>query len=417
VKNKPRNWILKLGALLLALAMLAAACGDSSGDDTASSGDTSAPATTADSGGGGDTTAPPATTAAPATTADGGDSMTNALADICPNPLIIQTDWFPQAEHGYVYNLIGPDGVVDADNGTYTGPLGDTGIDVQIRAGGPYIGFSPPSAQFYSDPDIFMAFVDTATAIRDSGTLPVVAVYAAWQKSPQMLMFDPDKFDFNTIAEIGDAGTPVLYFEGSAFMDFFIGQGILSQNQVDGSYDGGPSRFITEDVVQQGFVTNEPWRYQNEYTDFGKPVKSLLNHDAGFEIYEGTLSVKPESITEDRACLEKIVPMVQQSHADYMANPGPMNDRLEEIITELNSFWTDPPGLNDYAVNTMKDLGLMGDGPDGYTGNMDEARIQKLIDEFVPILQSLGVDSIKPGLKASDLFTNEFLDTSISLGF
>lgn len=373
-----RSTLMKLLAVMFAFALIAAACGD---DDSSTA------------------------------------STTGALSGICPDPLIIQTDWFPQPEHGYTYNLIGTEGVVDVENGTYTGPLGDTGITLEIRAGGPFIGFSPPSAQFYTDNDIFMAYVDTATAIRDSGTLPVVAVYTAWEKSPQMLMFGQDIFSFETFAEIGDSGETVLYFEGSAYMDFLLGQGLLNQDQIDGSYDGGPSRFVTEDLVQQGFITNEPYRYENDFEDYLKPVTSLLIHDSGFEIYEGTLSVKPESITESAECLQSLIPIVQQSQADFMANPGPINERLDEIVKELNSFWTSSIGLHNFATDTMRELGLVGDGENDFVGDMDLDRIQRLIDKQVPILEGLGLDSMADGLRAEDIATNEFIDESIGLGF
>ena len=188
-----------------------------------------------------------------------------SLTDVCPNPLIVQTDWFPEPEHAHTYQMIGTDGVVDAENGTYSGELRDTGLTIEIRAGGPYIGFSPPTAQFYADDDIFMAYVDTAAAIRGSGVTPVTAVFASFEAGPQILMWDPADYDFENFADIGDSGATVLYFQGATYMDYLIADGRLSADQVDASYDGSPVRFISEDgLVQQGFATNEPFRYEND---------------------------------------------------------------------------------------------------------------------------------------------------------
>ncbi|NOX29555.1 MAG: ABC transporter substrate-binding protein [Actinobacteria bacterium] len=378
---KTKNWV-RFGAALMALSLLAAACGDSDSDEnTTASGDT--------------------------------------IADVCPNPLVVQTDWFPEPEHGYTYDLIGPDGELDAEAGIYTGPLGDTGIDLEVRAGGPYIGFSPPSAQFYSDDDIFMAYVDTATAMATSETLPVVAVFAPFEVGPQILMWNPEVYSFETFQDIGDSDAPVLYFEGGAYMTYLLGQGFLNESQIDASYDGSPARFLTEDVVQQGFASNEPWRYENTIEDWLKPVDFMLIHDSGFEIYEGTLSVKPESITDpdDSACLELVVPLFQQSQVDYMNNPEAMNVRLNEIVTDLASFWTASEEGHAAGTKAMKDLGLVSDGPDSTVGNMVESRIQELIDTQIPFLETLGIDTYKEGLQASDIFTNQFIDESIGLGF
>src|SRR5688500_12211502 len=54
------------------------------------------------------------------------------LTSVCPDPLVVQTDWFPEPEHGGLYQVIGPDGDADAGAGTYTGPLGGTGIDLEV---------------------------------------------------------------------------------------------------------------------------------------------------------------------------------------------------------------------------------------------------------------------------------------------
>jgi len=342
----------------------------------------------------------------------------SGLADVCPNPLIIQTDWFPEPEHGHTYQLVGVDGVIDAENGTYKGEYKDTGLEIEIRAGGPYISFSPPNAQFYQDDDIFLAYVDTAAAIRSYGTTPVVAVFTSFETGPQILMWDPDDYDFESIEEIGESGATVLYFGGATYMDYLINKGALSQDQVDGSYDGSPTRFIAEDgLVQQGFATNEPYRYENEIEGWMKPVDFLLIHDAPFEIYQSAVSVRAGDVENYRECLDLFVPIMQQAHVDYALDPEPINIRLDEIVKALASFWTSSIGTHNAASKAMIDLNLVTDGDNGYVGDMDEARIQNLIDELKPIFESQGIESFDPEVTANDIFTNEFLDTSIKLGF
>ena len=141
---RPRTTI---GVALATLALIAASCGSDDGgaaDTTAAAGgDTTAAA-------GGDTTA---AAGGDTTAAAGGSVYDTDLTGICPDPLVIQTDWFPEPDHGYTYQAIGPDGTVDATKGTYSGPLANTGITLEIRAGGPFINFSPPAQQIYADPD------------------------------------------------------------------------------------------------------------------------------------------------------------------------------------------------------------------------------------------------------------------------
>ncbi|MCY3663856.1 MAG: hypothetical protein OXH28_13695 [bacterium] len=340
------------------------------------------------------------------------------LTDVCPNPLVIQTDWFPEPEHAHTYQMIGTDGVVDAENGTYSGELGDTGLMVEIRAGGPYIGFSPPTAQFYADDDIFMAYVDTAAAIRSYGQTPVTAVFTSFEVGPQILMWDPDDYDFETFEDIGNSGATVLYFQGATYMDFLVANDVLDAANVDGSYDGSPTRFIAEDgLVQQGFATNEPYRYENEIDGWLKPVDFLLIHDAGVELYQSAVSVRSGDIERYRECLELIVPIMQQDLVDYFNDPQPINDRLDDIVKELDSFWTSSKAGHAAATVAMRDLGLVTDGGNGFIGDMNGDRIQGLIDILTPIFTEQGVESFDPNVTPDDVYTNEFLDPSISLGF
>ena len=54
----------------------------------------------------------------------------------------------------------------------------------------------------------------------------------------------------------------------------------------------------------------------------------------------------------------------------------------------------------------------MGDGPDNVAGNMEAERYEKTLAD----MQAAGMD-IDAGLTADQLFTNEFIDESISFGF
>ena len=345
-----------------------------------------------------------------------------AASETCPATIKVQTDWFPEPEHNYLYQLIGVDGTIDAEAGTYSGPIGDGTIELVIQAGGPYIDFTPQTTQFYSDSSIYMAFVDTSAAIQSHVNTPVVAVFTNFEKGPQILMWDPDVYDFESFEDIGNSDATVLYFGGASYMDYLVHEGVMNEENIDGTYDGSPGRFTTEgNLVQQGFATNEPYRYQHEIEDWMKPVDFLLIHDSGHEIYQSALSVKPETIENDSDCLELLVPMFQQALVDYTENPGPINVRLDEIVTELDSFWTSSVETHDAAAKAMRDLGMTSDGDNGYVGDMDEARIQSLIEKLGPVYGADGVDGFasdgSTDLKASDIFTNQFLDTSIGVGF
>jgi hypothetical protein len=376
---------------------------------------------------GGTTTSPtsPATTASPTVTATETASPTETeptsvyevdLTGICPDTIVLQTDWFPEVEHGGAYNLIGAGGEIDAGAGTYTGPLRDTGVQLEIRAGGPFIGFSSPTAQMYSQEDIFVAYADTGDQIRSFGTLPAIGIVAPLEIGPQILMFDPAQYDFQTVTDVKDSGATVLYFEGGAFMDYLIGTGQLSQDQVDASYDGSPARWVAEQgaVVQQGFATNEPYKYENDIPEWMKPVDYLLLHDAGWRIYQSNIVVRPETVTESSDCLAALVPMWQQAQIDYINDPAEANQVILDIVVAMNTFWTLSPELNDYADQTMRDLGVVSNGEDSTLGNYDMDRVQTFMDEFIPIALDKGAE-IPEGLTPEDIVTNEFVNPDLGL--
>ena len=105
----------------------------------------------------------------------------------------MQTDWFPEAEYGAYFSLIGAKGKLDAKKGTYTGPLGKTGVNLEIRAGGPFIGQQTVQSLMYQDDSITLGLVHTDDAVRFSKQLPTVSVVAPLEHSPLALVWDPDE--------------------------------------------------------------------------------------------------------------------------------------------------------------------------------------------------------------------------------
>jgi hypothetical protein len=205
-----------------------------------------------------------------------GSTMASAasLKGVCPDKIVFQTDWFPQVENSLPYQMIGPDGTIDASKGTYTGPLGDTGVKLEMRLGGPYIGYQTVSSLMYQDPSILLGLVSTDEALIMSGKLPTVGVLAPLTKSPQVLMFAKADFpDLHSWSQVHDLKAKILYFEGSSFMTYLLGKGIVAKDQLDSSYDGSPSRFATQGhLLQSGFVTNDVFRYENVIPQIKKPM-------------------------------------------------------------------------------------------------------------------------------------------------
>ena len=344
-------------------------------------------------------------------------AVTGRLAGVCPDPVIIQTDWFPEAEHGATYQLVGDDYVVDVENQTVTGSLVaagvDTGIDVEVRTGGPAIGDQPVSTQLYTEPGIHLGFVSTDEAVAFADDAPTVAVVAPLEKNPQIIMWDPETYpDVETIADLGEVGVTVNVFGGGTFSEVLAAQGVLDPAQIDPSYDGSPARFIAEQgaIAQQGFASAEPYNYEFVFEDWGKPVAFELIHDAGFQVYSQALVVRADAVETLRSCLEVLVPVIQQAAVDYAESPDRVNAMIIDAVAQYDSFWVYDESVAEYSIATQVELGLVGNGPDSTLGNMDPERVQAVIDAMA----SAGMD-VPEGLTAADISTNEFIDPSIAL--
>ena len=401
----------KLLGVTLAAGLVVAACG--SDDDTSSSDGTTATESTEAS-----------TETTGATTETTADGEAVSLAGDCPETVVIQLDWMPEAEHGFLYQMIGEGYEIDAGNAYVTGPLidgggNDTGVEVQIRSGGAAQNFSPVTQIMYSDDDVLLGFVYTDEAIQFSGDFPTIAIESGFEKNPQMIMWDPETYpDVTGIADLGTEGVLVRYFGGAAYMDYLTGSGILSPEQVDGSYSGDPSMFIADEgaSAQQGFASAEPYLYEVELTDWGKPVAYEYINDIGWEQYAQSIATKPENIETYSACFTKLVPIIQQASVDYLADPARTNAIILDAVDQFGADfgWDYTEGAAEFGVAKIMEDGLIANSPEGVVGQFDMERVAGLIELAVPIYTAQGATP-KEGVTPEDVVTNQFIDTSIGL--
>jgi hypothetical protein len=357
------------------------------------------------------------TTPAPqAATGDG----TN-LKGVCPDTIVFQKDWQPESEHGFLYNLVGEGYKVDTNKKKVTGPLvaqdKDTGVKIEIRTGGPAVGFQPVPQVMYTDPSINLGFVATDEAVQFSEKQPTTAVFAQMDISPLAIIWDPATYpQFNIIADIGQGNTKVLYTKGLSYMEFLVGSGILKRSQLDGSYDGSPALFVQSGgkAAFQGFATSEPYLYQNEIKQWAKPLKYALVNDAGFTTYFSAVSIRAADKAKLAPCLKKLVPILQQSQIDFIANPEPAIAVILDLVQQYKTGWVYSKGLADYSAKALKQLGIVDNGSDGVLGNFDMARVNKIMEIMTPIMAGQK-QQVKQGLKAEDIATNEFINQQTKL--
>jgi hypothetical protein len=346
-----------------------------------------------------------------------------ALAGVCPNPVVIQTDWNPESEYGATYNLVGPGYKIDKKRQAVRGPLTvegrPTGIDVEVRAGGPVIDFATLDT-FYEDKSITLTFMTTDEAARNYAAKPALSVVAPTEINPQILMWDPQSHpDWTTVVDIGQTNTPVLASADNAFPEFMIGSGILRRQQVNPkgiSYDGSEKAFLESggNIVQQGFATAEPWLYRNEIEGWRKPVAFQLLHDMGYQLYSQALAIRAGEKEKLAPCLRKLVPLVQRSTVEFIERPERTNNLIVELVEAYDADWVYPKELATFSASQQRALGITDNGPDQTIGNFEIGRVQGVLDILKPIFAGQR-RPLKEGLRPEDLVTNEFIDPSIGL--
>lgn len=340
---------------------------------------------------------------------------TNDLSETCVSPVVVQTDWYPQAEHGGIYELLGSDYTVDAQRGATTGSLvfqgADTGVDLEIRAGGPFIE-SPVVTELFLDDAIMFGYVGSDVALSRYGEAPTLAVFNALTINPQVILWNASKHPgIATIAEIANEVPAVSVFGDRPYMRYLVSEGVVPNEKVDTNYKGS-LMLATDDIAHQGFATSEPFRYANLESGSIETAYQLV-HDAGWTSYPQNLAINKLRLETLRPCLAKLVPMMQQAQIDFVASPDRTVATILDVVEQFDTTWSQSAELANYAIATMKELGIVGNGDTTTFGDFESPRLDDFIVRATPILREQGLTI--PDLTATDIATNEFLNPDITL--
>lgn len=343
-----------------------------------------------------------------------------SLADVCPADVGVQLQWQPQSDMGALFGLLGPGYVVNTDDKSVTGPLvaggKDTGVDITLKSGGPAIGFQSVTSQLYVDDSVMLGVVHGDQLVSAAADQPVVGVTPLLKYSPAILMWDPESHpDWKSVGDVGTGDATVVVSKDQIFPQWMVAKGLLKQSQIDTSYDGAPSRFVGDPVIaQQGFANSEPYTYEEETPAWDKPVSYGLIKDAGYDIYASNISVRADKVSEFSPCLEKLVPIIQQSGVDYIGAPDATNKVIVDVVSQDQTYSPYSEGEAAFSADLLKDKGLLANEDNGSFGTYDEVRTSRNVDELRPVLAA-GGNTVPASMTAGQMFTNQFTDPAISI--
>jgi NitT/TauT family transport system substrate-binding protein len=270
----------------------------------------------------------------------------------------LQTDWYPQAEHGGFYDA------------QIRGYYKDEGLDVTILPGGPYVN---------SDQEVSMGAVQFAMASSDhvlqviDHGVPLVAIAATMQHDPQAVMVHQDS-PVHTFRDL-DGHAVAIRLGLSTWFDYLVKRYQLKNvREIPATYS--VANFLSDPgYIQQIFVTSEPFFARQA----GVPVRTMLISETGYDPYRVMLTSRA-FLQEHPETVAKFVRASVRGWRDYLTHP----DDINAAIGKLNPAMSVPQ--MKFSYEALRDQHFIaGDGPNGADlGRFDPARwtnmYQQLLD-------------------------------------
>jgi NitT/TauT family transport system substrate-binding protein len=269
------------------------------------------------------------------------------------------TDWRAEAEHGGFYEALAE------------GEYAKRGLDVTLIQGGP--GVNVPqllAAGAVELGDGSNSFIVMNLAQQK---VPVKAVAAFMQKDPQVLIAHPDQ-GLSKIADL--KGRPILLADASvsAFWVWLKAKYGFTDDQVR-KYTFNSAPFLADKrVVQQGYLTSEPYTIEKE--GHLKP-KVFLLADEGYPGYAAMLLAPDSLIAKNPAAVKAFVEASAKGWHDYLyGDPKPADALILKDNPEMTA------DVLAQARDKMKAYGIV-DGAEAKTqgiGVMTDARWKAFFD-------------------------------------
>ncbi|WP_168563869.1 ABC transporter substrate-binding protein [Crateriforma spongiae] len=291
----------------------------------------------------------------------------------------VQLNWYPETEHGGVYQA-------QAD-GTYAA----AGLNVEIRPGGRATPVAPELD--LARCHFAITGADDVIQFRRQGS-KVVAVLAAVQNHPRCIMVQA-ACPVRSFDDFATSGMTLQCQPGRAFLDFLEQRGYLKQvKQVP--YHGSVASLVTDPTIAiQAYSFAEPLLAKQQ----GVQTRQLMVSDLGWNPYSSVLVTTETLIEEQPELVRKFVQATRQGWQHYFDNPALGN----AAVLDANQHGMTAEALQ-FGVEQMKPLAVPQDMTSQDIGMMTLDRWQTLVEQM-DSLDPQRAGKVRPG----DCFTTAFL--------
>lgn len=228
--------------------------------------------------------------------------------------VVLQTDWFPQAEHGGFYQALA--------KGFYA----EAGLDAQILPGGPGAGIKLRVAR--GDADFGMLKSDDVIVAASRG-MPFMVVMATMQHDPQAVMVHAA----SPVRSIRDLNGRVVIASPSMTWIPYV------QKKYGIKFDLKPNTYglgeflANPEAIQQCLVTNEPYFAQQN----GRAVRTVLLAESGYDCYPAVFS-RREFVAKSPEIVRAFVQASMRGWRDYLtADPAPAHQLILARNTQMSA--------------------------------------------------------------------------------
>lgn len=264
------------------------------------------------------------------------------LSCFAENKIKLGLNWKPEPQFGGFYEAL------------RTQQFQKNGLNVEIIPG----GSGTPTIQMLLSGKLDYAIVSADEILLShdrQSTEKVVALFAVYQKNPQILMVPKDS-KIQSITQLFNSEYQIAAQSGLPYFQYLMKKNKSMKAKIV-PYSGGIAPYLNmKQFAQQGFATSEPLLAEKAK----KPANVFFIADEGYNPYTTVLAVNKKYLTRNKEQARSLVKIFRASWEDYIKNSNETN----RLMNELNPSM-DVESMNQSAqaqiqlIKTGQPIGLM----------------------------------------------------------